>query len=256
MDQIKIGQFIAERRKDQGMTQRQLAERLGISDKTISKWECGNGLPEISMMMPLCEMLQINVNELLSGEKLSMDDYPGKAEENMVKLIQTTEEQGRKRRRIFLAVLMYAAAICGMVVALVVSLMPGDAGALGNYFFEPLNLGVMTGVLALFLLGADSVRPFGHALQIAAGKTEESLPALQEAYEAVKFAGATLLYTGILVSLFYLVTVLYQMDEPSHIGPYLSLALTGSLYGVFANLLLLPVKIRLVALIREREVRL
>lgn len=59
MNQIKIGKFIAETRKQQNMTQRQLADVLSISDKTISKWECGKGLPEISLMMPLCETLQI-----------------------------------------------------------------------------------------------------------------------------------------------------------------------------------------------------
>ena len=75
MDQIKIGKFIAEMRKEQGITQKGLAEKLEISDKTVSKWECGNGLPEISLMMPLCEVLGINVNELLSGEKLSENDY-------------------------------------------------------------------------------------------------------------------------------------------------------------------------------------
>lgn len=253
MDQIRIGQFIAERRKDQGMTQRQLAECLEISDKTISKWECGNGLPEISLMLPLCEALKINVNELLSGEKLSMDDYPGKAEENMVKLIQTTEEQGKKRRKILTAVLLYATAICGAVVALVVSLMPGEAGALGNYFFDPVNVGVMAGVLALFLLGADCAQPFGNALAIVTGKREESLPALRAAYEAVRFAGATLLYTGILISLFYVVVMLHKLSEPSMIGPYLSLALTSSFYAVFANLLLLPVQNRLRLLINEKE---
>lgn len=61
------------------MTQKQLGEALGISDKTISKWECGNGLPDISIIMPLCSLLEINVNELLSGENLTQEEYPGRA---------------------------------------------------------------------------------------------------------------------------------------------------------------------------------
>ena len=69
MDQIKIGKFIAEMRKEQNMTQRQLAEHLNISDKTVSKWECGKGMPDNSILLELCDVLQINVNELLSGEK-------------------------------------------------------------------------------------------------------------------------------------------------------------------------------------------
>lgn len=88
MDQIKIGKFIASCRKEKNMTQRQLADVLEISDKTISKWECGKGLPEVQFMIPLCDLLGINVNELLSGEKLSADEYQQKAEENMMTLVK------------------------------------------------------------------------------------------------------------------------------------------------------------------------
>lgn len=70
---------------DGNLTQRQLADALSISDKTISKWECGKGLPEASLMLPLCEALDITVNDLLSGEKVFSTDYQKKAEENMMK---------------------------------------------------------------------------------------------------------------------------------------------------------------------------
>lgn len=96
MDQVKIGRFIARERKQKKYTQRQLAEILGISDKTISKWECGNGFPEVSLLLPLCEELNINVNELLSGERLSETDYKKKAEENMVDFIHEKEENKKK----------------------------------------------------------------------------------------------------------------------------------------------------------------
>lgn len=68
MDQKKIGKFIATLRKEKRLTQKEIAERLGISEKTISKWECGNGLPEVVYMEPLCEILGITINELLVGE--------------------------------------------------------------------------------------------------------------------------------------------------------------------------------------------
>ncbi|MDY6356798.1 MAG: helix-turn-helix transcriptional regulator, partial [Catonella sp.] len=68
MDQIKIGKFIAFCRKEQGMTQAVLAEKLGISDRAISKWETGKSMPDSGIMLDLCELLKINVNELLSGE--------------------------------------------------------------------------------------------------------------------------------------------------------------------------------------------
>ena len=96
MDQIKIGKFIAEERKIRKLTQRELADKLSISDKTISKWERGNGFPEVSLLLPLCAELDITVNELLSGERLSETDYKKKAEENMVNLVKEAQESKKK----------------------------------------------------------------------------------------------------------------------------------------------------------------
>lgn len=96
MDQIKIGRFIADERKRKEYTQKQLSERLGISDKTISKWERGNGFPEVSLLLPLCAALEITVNELLSGERVSEEEYRRKAEENMVNLVKEAQESKKK----------------------------------------------------------------------------------------------------------------------------------------------------------------
>ena len=96
MDQIKIGKFIADERKRKGYTQKQLSEKLEISDKTISKWERGNGFPEVSLLLPLCNELEITVNELLSGERVSEEDYLKKAEENMVNLVKEAQESKKK----------------------------------------------------------------------------------------------------------------------------------------------------------------
>lgn len=96
MDQIKTGKFIADERKKKGYTQRQLAERLEISDKTISKWERGNGFPEISLLLPLCNELDLSVNELLTGERISETEYREKAEENMVNLVKEAQESKKK----------------------------------------------------------------------------------------------------------------------------------------------------------------
>lgn len=96
MDQICIGKFIAEERKKKGYTQRHLSEKLGISDKTVSKWERGNGFPEVSLLLPLCEELDISVNELLSGKRVSEEEYRKKAEENMVNLVKEAQESKKK----------------------------------------------------------------------------------------------------------------------------------------------------------------
>ena len=96
MDQVKIGKFLSDERKAKGYTQKQLSELLGISDKTISKWECGNGFPEASLLLPLCNELEITVNELLTGERISQQNYKKKAEENMVNMIREKEENKQK----------------------------------------------------------------------------------------------------------------------------------------------------------------
>lgn len=97
MDQVKIGQFIQKTRKEKGFTQKQLADLIGMSDKTISKWETGNGLPELSVLKPLCDALSINVNELLSGEKLPLHEYSEKAEANMMELLKENEKQRKTK---------------------------------------------------------------------------------------------------------------------------------------------------------------
>lgn len=86
MNLIKTGKFIAEIRKSKKLTQVMLAEKLNVSEKTISKWECGNGFPDTSLILPLCEQLDISANELLSAKKLDEKNYKINAEENLVEL--------------------------------------------------------------------------------------------------------------------------------------------------------------------------
>lgn len=95
MDQIKIGKFIAECRKGKKLTQAQLAEKLNITDRAISKWETGNGMPDSSIMLDLCKELEISVNELLCGEFIKMENYNLKAEENLLELKKQKEESDR-----------------------------------------------------------------------------------------------------------------------------------------------------------------
>lgn len=97
MDQEKIGRFIASCRKEQGLTQAALAEKLNITDRAVSKWERGKGLPDVSIMIELCNLLRINVNELLVGEHIAMNDYQEKAEKNLLELTAKIEESDRKR---------------------------------------------------------------------------------------------------------------------------------------------------------------
>lgn len=92
MDQIKTGCFIAQCRKEKNMTQRELADKVGVSDKAVSKWETGRGMPETGCMAPLCAALGISINELLAGERIPEEKYRERAEENMAVLAETKED--------------------------------------------------------------------------------------------------------------------------------------------------------------------
>ena len=92
MDQVKIGMFIAECRKKQNLTQSQLAEKLYITDRAVSKWETGRSMPDSSLMLDLCKILNITVNDLLSGEVISMDDSVKKQNEILLEGIKEKQD--------------------------------------------------------------------------------------------------------------------------------------------------------------------
>ena len=105
MNQDKIGKFIAELRKEKGMTQCDLANKLGITDRAVSKWENGRGMPDLSLLVPLCEILGISINELLSGARLDKNDYMNKLEENIVNTIDYSDKKIKKTKNIFKIIL-------------------------------------------------------------------------------------------------------------------------------------------------------
>src|SRR5574344_1625485 len=96
MNQIKIGKFIAECRKKNNLTQMQLAEKLNITDRAISKWENGKAMPDSSIMLDLCAELKISVNELLSGEVLEMNSYNEKMEQNLIDMVRQKEASDKR----------------------------------------------------------------------------------------------------------------------------------------------------------------
>lgn len=96
MDQIKIGQFIAECRKKQQLTQMQLAEKLNVTDRAVSKWENGKTMPDSSIMLELCRILKISVNDLLNGEVISMENYNKKLEQQLLEMVEQKVENDKK----------------------------------------------------------------------------------------------------------------------------------------------------------------
>ncbi len=90
MNQESIGKFIMELRREKGLTQMELADKLGVTDKAVSKWENGRCMPDLSLIKPLCDILDISINELLSGKRLTKEEYQKKLEENIIEINLTT----------------------------------------------------------------------------------------------------------------------------------------------------------------------
>ncbi len=128
MDQIKIGKFIASCRKEQGMTQAVLAEKLGISDRAVSKWETGKSMPDSGIMLELCELLKINVNELLSGEHITMEDYNAKSEEVILGLKSENEKYAKKllRSEAYIVVVGVVASLAMIIAGTIIALKNGE----------------------------------------------------------------------------------------------------------------------------------
>lgn len=128
MDQIKIGKFIASCRKEQGMTQAVLAEKLGISDRAVSKWETGKSMPDSGIMLELCELLKINVNELLSGEHITMEDYNAKSEKVIIGLKSENEKYAKRllRSEAYIVVVGVAASLAMIIAGTIIALKNGE----------------------------------------------------------------------------------------------------------------------------------
>ena len=139
MDQLKIGKFIAECRKQKGLTQMQLSEKLGITDKAISKWERGISMPDASIMLEVCDILGISVNELLSGEKINMENNDQKNEQL---LLDMAKELERKNKTIWNA----------MWVIMTVNLIGLIGGLALIAFFIPEGPWMLVAILALCAL--------------------------------------------------------------------------------------------------------
>ena len=126
MDQKKIGAFIAQCRKEKNLTQMQLAELLEITSQAVSKWENGRGMPDVSLLQPLCNVLDISLNELFSGEHISTEEYKGKAEENISRLF-------KEKQIAHLKPVKYLFSICANIT-LLVAVIELTIGLVGNFF--------------------------------------------------------------------------------------------------------------------------
>ena len=264
MDQVKIGNFIADIRKEKRMTQKELAEAIGVSDKAISKWECGNGMPEMSMLLPLCQELQINVNELLSGERLSEDSYSQKAEENIMNLMQEKEENNKQNRKHFWgsvlgAVLVFGVMLCVMLAVIawtfVVDLGVSQMYKARYYLIDETILIPMLLVAVLMLCTTRLWKPFFRVFGIFFSHRKYLASEVKESVIALRMTANIWMVTGIMITALGLIVCFRELflmtasKSLMEIAPitFLNIAIfsLGLFYGVVGKLLLLPIQSKL-----------
>lgn len=177
MDQIKIGRFIAECRRLQGLTQAQLAEKLNITDRAVSKWETGRSLPDAALMLALCEVLEISVNELLNGEKVTMENNQ---EKNEQLLLEMAKELEKKNKTIW-------SSMWALMIVSITALLAGVLAAALCIPEGPWQLVVIVAVVVLFLIPCF----FALKLEVSVGAYKckncgyEIVPTYREALNAM-----------------------------------------------------------------------
>lgn len=204
MEQQKIGKFILELRKQRGFTQKELAERIGVSDKTISKWECGNSIPDTTYLESLCKSLNISVNELLSGQCLSGENYSKKAEENIVALMK--ENENNKKESI-IPVLAGGVLIVMSLLTLVIA--DGEGLQVFSYCID------LPCIISFGMLCAGAV--------LISGKKTKM--------ERLGFLQKTAFQNGVLVAMFQFLLLLRTLEEVSKMGPMIAMCVLSLFYA-------------------------
>ena len=210
MNQEKIGRFIAESRNQVRLTQKELAEKIGISDKTISKWECGKSLPDISYLDTLCRSLDISMNELVSGERLSETNYSVKAEENIMFLMKENEKTKK------VSVIKNVVGILIAFYALYLTLsytQESWTNLIYNYFdFVTFLLLALLSVSGVLLSGRKAYSEILEVLQ------KISIP------------------NGVLITFISIVITLSRLDNINVIGPNLAVCVLSIIYALIEYL--------------------
>lgn len=206
MNQVKVGKYISLKRKELGLTQKALAELIDVTDKSVSKWERGNGLPDVTRLKPLCDALNVNLNELIAGEDIDESVRSQKTEENIMNLIKENENQKNEGKRLY---------IIGVVLTLIavgllgVSVRGSSAQSVFQYFdiLSVLFLAVFVGI-GIFM-----------------GK-DKSKKGILTMIQTISIPSACF------IALFQAVLILSNISDASKLGPSLATAILTPLYGM------------------------
>ncbi|SDB33597.1 Helix-turn-helix domain-containing protein [Pseudobutyrivibrio sp. YE44] len=241
LDQKKIGEFVSSIRKEKGYTQKQLADSIGVSDKAISRWETGRGLPDTSIMPELCRILEININELLSGEHLSAEDYDGKAEKNMVELMKNNENYRKNEKLSSIGMIIGIIILITFVMAIILF----GRGQIGWFLDIPSLLAVIG--IKYIILGIS--KQFGYYLngiKLAFGKQlQADSEELEKSEYAITYGIKATLYSGALSSIIGIVLSIGTIGNLEKLGPKLAVAILTVFYAIAISMVLHMFKGRL-----------
>ena len=249
MDYAKTGKFIAEKRKEKGLTQKELARQLGIGDKAVSKWECGRGMPDTSIMLPLCSLLGINVNELLMGEILSEKDYNESTGNIILTLMEEKESLKKKNKKDLFSSCVLVILFAAILLLLTTMPLQNRHGWI-YFYYDPIAFATDIIFVMVMLLATGNIKAFFHSFLLIRTK-DADMNRLSSSLLAIKLAIVSFLSGGGLLTLIDTIFVLGTMEKTLRLG--ISVSLLAMLYGMLLAILLLPVKYKLQSKMEEQN---
>ena len=205
LDQEKTGKYIAEKRKQLGMTQKQLAEQVGITDKAVSKWERGKSIPDSAVMEELCEVLHISMNEFFSGEDIQEENYSHRAEENIRTLIEQSDVQKKHSR---IVIISLTVGFIGILFGLRAAFMyTGERNSIYHFIDFP-SLLFLLGIVSVILVLCGIMEDFVKAFAICFWKWQADGEQIRKSARAVKAALILNFLAGIFVFLGQMIIML------------------------------------------------
>ncbi len=240
LDQEKTGKYIAEKRKQLGMTQRQLADQVGITDKAVSKWERGKSTPDSVVMEELCETLHISINEFFSGEDIREENYSEKAEENIRVLIEQGDVQKKHTRAVAIGL---TAGFAGILFGLRAAFMYTEERNILYHFIDFPSLLFLLGIVVVVLVFCGMAEDFVKAFAICFCRVPAEAEQIRKSVRAVKTTLVLNLLAGMCIFLGQMIIMLPAAPE-EEVFTTVAVLLVGVWYGVFFDLLLMPVLFR------------
>lgn len=234
MNQEKTGKYIAQKRKQKAITQKQLAEQIGVTDKTVSKWENGNRMPDVSMMQNLCEILDVSLNELLLGEDILPENIGKSAEQNIIHVLEETKythvDLKKKTLGVTVGIVLIALALLGMIFVV------GGSNEI-IYYIDIRTLCFLLGLLVLVTAVSGSLFEYISVIRIMFHLHSYSKDEKKIAAHWIKRGRNTIAIVGLLTSMIAIVAAFGSLENISKIGPALSQAVLSILYTLILELI-------------------